>query len=447
MTPEPAAAQHTTEEPPRTTGPALFARLGDYSLYVMTGMPIALASFVIVVTGASLGAGLVPMGIGPVILTGVLMLARGFADLERSRIRKVLDMPIARPAYRRPPSHLGWWRRQILLLGDSQAWLDVAHSLVQLPVTLMTWTIGIFWWGMVIAGVGRFTYDWANPKDNTDIPELLGLGDGSTIRIGVYTLIGLGFLITLPPVLRWCAMTQARSSKALLSGLAELKTKISGLEAGVVAAQEQTATAQARTVAAVSAEASALRRLERDIHDGPQQRLVRLAMDLGRAQHQLDSADTDAARQTVAEAMGQTRETLDELRALSRGIAPPILIDRGLTAALTALAGRCTVPVELSADELGRLRSSVESTAYFVVAEALTNIAKHSAATECQIHLQQLEESMIVTVSDNGVGGASTAKGHGLAGLHDRVQALGGRLIIASAADQGTVVTAVLPLR
>ena len=141
--------------------------------------------------------------------------------------------------------------------------------------------------------------------------------------------------------------------------------------------------------AAVSAEATALRRLERDIHDGPQQRLVRLAMDLSRARQQLDT-DPEALRDTLDEALGQTRETLDELRALSRGIAPPVLADRGLPSALAALAGRCTVPVELAVDpELGtpagRLDPAVENTAYFAVAEALTNVAKHSGAANCWV--------------------------------------------------------------
>ena len=147
-------------------------------------------------------------------------------------------------------------------------------------------------------------------------------------------------------------------------------------------------TAQAQKAAAVSAEATALRRLERDIHDGPQQRLVRLAMDLGRAEQQF-ATDPEAARATVAEALAQTRETLDELRALSRGIAPPILVDRGLQAALTALAGRCTVPVDLDAPPIARLDPAVETTAYFVVAEALTNVAKHSHAGEVQVSVQR----------------------------------------------------------
>jgi len=173
-------------------------------------------------------------------------------------------------------------------------------------------------------------------------------------------------------------------------------------------------------------------------------------MDLGRAQHQLDT-DPVAARTTVAEALAQTRETLDELRALSRGIAPPILVDRGLTAAVAALAGRCTVPVDLEAPELGRLDPSVESTAYFVLAEALTNVAKHSHASDCQVTIRRDPDSdgdhLVVIVVDDGVGGAALAKGHGLAGLNDRVHAAGGDLILSSPPGGPTTVCARLPCR
>jgi signal transduction histidine kinase len=201
--------------------------------------------------------------------------------------------------------------------------------------------------------------------------------------------------------------------------------------------------------AAVSAEATALRRLERDIHDGPQQRLVRLAMDLSRARQQLDS-DPDALRNTLDEALRQTQETLDELRALSRGIAPPVLTDRGLPSALAALAGRCTVPVELAVDtELGtptgRLDAAAENTAYFAVAEALTNVAKHSGAANCWVTVAHGPGRLGVQIIDDGEGGAHVAKGHGLSGLADRVWATGGRLTVVSPAGGPTTIGLELP--
>ncbi len=204
------------------------------------------------------------------------------------------------------------------------------------------------------------------------------------------------------------------------------------------------ATARAQTAAAVSAEATALRRLERDIHDGPQQRLVRLAVDLGRAKQQLD-ADPDAARRTVDEAIAQTREALDELRTLSRGIAPPILTDRGLAAAAAALAARATVPVSLDIPELPRLPAVTEQTSYFTIAEALINIAKHSAASQALVSVHRYGDRLSVTVTDNGQGGAHVAKGHGLAGLSDRLHAAGGELWVSSPPGGPTSIRAELP--
>jgi signal transduction histidine kinase len=309
----------------------------------------------------------------------------------------------------------------------------LAHGVFSLPVAIFSFVVVLTWWAGAIGGTLYALYDWALPtsEDNVSLHELLGMPDTSGARIAFNTAIGLFFLCTVPLVARGCAVLQASFARILLTGVAEVRDRINSLE-------EQRA-------AAVSAEAIALRRLERDIHDGPQQRLVRLAMDLGRAQQQLDS-DPTAVRATLREALAQTRETLAELRALSRGIAPPILVDRGLQAALTALAGRCTVPVDLDAPVFERFDPAVESTAYFMVAEALTNVAKHSQASEVQVSVQRIATGLLVSVADDGVGGASVAKGHGLAGLDDRVRAAGGILDVDSPAGGGTRLTAALPI-
>ena len=172
-------------------------------------------------------------------------------------------------------------------------------------------------------------------------------------------------------------------------------------------------------------------------------------MDLGRARHQL-AGDPEAARQTLDEAVAQTRETLDELRALSRGIAPPILVDRGLPSALAALAARALVPTELVVDDdlgtaAGRLAPGVESTAYFVVAEALTNVSKHSRGSACRVEVTRKVGRLEITVTDDGVGGAHLAKGHGLSGIADRVRAAGGTLEVTSPEGGPTRVHAELP--
>jgi signal transduction histidine kinase len=353
------------------------------------------------------------------------------------RIPAVLRRPLIRPTYRAAPPGAGIWKRMITPLAQGQFWLDLTHGILRFPIAVATFSIVVSWWATAIAGTLTVAWDWSIPRgpDNTSLAQLIGLGDSTFARIGFQTVVGLVCLISLPIVVRGCALLSAGFSRALLTGVAEMRQTITALT-------EQKA-------AAASAEATALRRLERDIHDGPQQRLVRLAMDLGRARQQVDS-HPEALRETLDEAISQTTETLNELRALSRGIAPPVLTDRGLPSALAALAIRCTVPVELVVDpELGtpagRLDAAVETTAYFAVAEALTNVAKHACAANCWVTVAHGPGRVRVEIVDDGSGGAHAAKGHGLSGLADRVRASGGTLTVTSPAGGPTTVAVELP--
>jgi signal transduction histidine kinase len=431
----------TTADVPLEPSPAarILRQLGRDTQYVLVGFPLGIITVVLTMVGFFLGVGLTVVWIGLPIVMGTVILARGFATLERARLSAVLGRRMPHPFYKKA-TRPGFWRRVLTPLADGQSWLDMLHGMFRFIPSTFAFSFVVTWWAGALGGLTFWFWDRFIPTgpDNTDLPELLGLGDAWSTRVVFYTAVGLFFAITLYPVVRGVTLIEALFARGLLSGVNELREQVAEAEA----ARD---TAQAQKAAAVSAEATALRRLERDIHDGPQQRLVRLAMDLGRAEQQFAS-DPDAARATVAEALAQTRETLDELRALSRGIAPPILVDRGLQAALTALAGRCTIPVDLDAPQMARLEPAVESTAYFVVAEALTNVAKHSHASEVQVSLRRGESGLMITVADDGVGGASLAKGHGLAGLEDRVQAAGGVLSIESSATTGTTLRAVLPL-
>ncbi|WP_280835203.1 sensor histidine kinase [Mycolicibacterium frederiksbergense] len=399
-------------------------QLGVDTGYVLLGFPLATVSFSVLVTGLSAGLGTLVIVVGLLIIVGTLFVARLFADVERLRFPAVLRRPRSRPVYRAAPPGAGLWKRILTPLTQGQFWLDLAHGILCFPIAVVTFSIVVSWWASAIAGTLTFAWDWSLPRgpDNTSLAQLIGLGDSTFARIALQTAIGLACLVSLPVVVRGCALLQAGFSRALLTGVAEMRQTITVLT-------EQKA-------AAVSAEATALRRLERDIHDGPQQRLIRLAMDLGRARRHLDG-NPGPLRDTLDEAISQTQETLNELRALSRGIAPPVLTDRGLPSALAALAIRCTVPVELVVDpELGtpsgRLDAAVETTAYFAVAEALTNVAKHSGAANCWVTVAHRPAGVRVEIVDDGDGGAHVAKGHGLAGLADRVRAGGGTLSVVS---------------
>jgi signal transduction histidine kinase len=424
---------------PLASGRNLLRQLAIDTQYVLVGFPLGIITLVLCVVGFALGVGFAVLWVGVPLLVGTLLMARGLATVERARTGPVLGRRLPHPHYKRTAEG-ALLRRMVTPLTDPQSWLDLLHGMFRLVPSTIAFCFVVTWWAGTLGGLTWALWGWSLPNgpDDQDLPELLGFDPSYGTKVVFYAVLGAALLATLYPVVRGVALLEARFAQGLLSGVNALREQ-------VAEANQARDVAQAQKAAAVSAEATALRRLERDIHDGPQQRLVRLAMDLGRAEQQFGT-DPEAARATVAEALTQTRETLDELRALSRGIAPPILVDRGLQAALTALAGRCTVPVDLDAPPIERLDPAVESTAYFVVAEALTNVAKHSNATEVQVAVQRIATGLMVDVNDDGVGGASLAKGHGLAGLDDRVRAAGGVLSVVSPVGGGTRLTAALPI-
>ncbi len=204
---------------------------------------------------------------------------------------------------------------------------------------------------------------------------------------------------------------------------------------------EELRASRARIVEAADSER---RRLERDLHDGAQQRLVSLALDLRLAAGKLD-ADPAAARQLLDAAAGELADATTELRELARGLHPAVLSDRGLRPALEALAGRAPVPVELDETPAERLPAAVESASYFVVAEALTNVARYAQASRAAVTVSRANGRVEVEVTDDGVGGADPEAGSGLRGLADRVAALDGRLEVVSPHGGGTTVRAVIP--
>ena len=207
-------------------------------------------------------------------------------------------------------------------------------------------------------------------------------------------------------------------------------------------AREQLTASRARIVQAGDAERQ---RLERNLHDGAQQRFVSLALGLRLAQSQL-TADPAAAADLLAQASDELALGLEELRELARGIHPAILTDRGLTPAVEALATRATLPVEINGIPSERLPEPIEAAAFYVVSESLANVAKYASASRANVDLARDNGLLVVEVSDDGVGGADPSKGSGLRGLTDRVEALGGHLHVSSETGLGTTVRAELPL-
>jgi signal transduction histidine kinase len=404
------------------------------SAYSLSAFPIALVAFVVVVVDLSLGVALAVF-IGGILLISVgIMVARGFARFERIRLRGMLGREAATPRYLCAAPGSGFWRRSLTPLRDAQSWLDVVWALVGLVTGTLAFAVTLVWWAAAAAGLTYWFWQLFLPERGSGDHELayyLGLGDGRTSASLVQFGLGLVALVTLPWAVRLVTTIHASLAWALLSSRADLQHEVARVE-------------DSRDAARV-AEAESMRRLERDIHDGPQQRLVRLTMDLGRAKKQV-ADDPARAAETIDDALNQARETVAELRSLSRGIAPPLLVDRGLAAALEEMLAQSVVPVESHIDVPMQLPPHVETAVYFVVAEALTNVAKHAAAAAVTVSVVAGEREVEVRVEDDGVGGAHPAKGLGLAGLRQRLAAVDGTLEITSPEWQGTVVDARIPL-
>jgi signal transduction histidine kinase len=403
------------------------------SAYSLSAFFIALGAFVLVVVNLTLGLALTIFVGGVLLIALAVNVARGVARLERFRMRTMLGREAATPVYLCGRPDQGFWRRALTPLRDPQSWLDAGWSVLGLVTGTLAFAVTLTWWVGAVTGLTYWFWQRWIPTTSNDkgLAELLGYGEGRTAESWVNLAVGVAFLLTLPVVVRLAALVHASLATVLLSSRAELQHEVVRVETGRDAAR--------------MAEAASLRRLERDIHDGPQQRLVRLGMDLGRARRQLEQ-DPERAAATIDEALAQTRETVAELRSLSRGIAPPLLVDRGLAAALEEMLAQSVVPVDARIDVPHQLAPHVETAVYFVVAEALTNVAKHSGATSATVSVRAGGSEVEVRVEDDGVGGAHPAKGHGLAGLGQRLAAVDGTLEVSSPEGGPTVLTARIPL-
>ena len=407
--------------------------LADRSRYLLTSLPLALCSFTVLVTGLSLAVPLLVLVVGLPIAAATLDGAGWFAAQERRRLAAI-GHPVGEPVYRHGRGDgLGRYTDR---LRDPARWAEAVHGLVQLPLAVATWSLAVIWWSGAVVGLTSWIWSPLLPDGSQAHVGITGLDAflPGVPRTVLDLVVGVVFAATLVPVLRACTAMHAALGSALLSSDSALL-------------RQQVEHLSHSRAQVVHAEAQSLRRLERDLHDGPQQRLIRLGMDLSTAERRLSTDDVDEARVVIAEARRQTDEALAELRALSRGIAPPVLADRGLVAALVAAAVTCTVPTVLHTDvpEGTRLPAAVENAAYFVACEALANVAKHAGATHVDITLLTADGVVDLTVTDDGRGGAQVLPGHGLAGLRDRAAGVDGTIEVTSTAGHGTMVHVRIP--
>jgi signal transduction histidine kinase len=403
-------------------------RLGKDTLYLTTGLPMGILTFTVAVTGWSTGLGLLITLIGIPVLLLTFMAIRGLSHVERGRAALVSDEPLV-ARYKTPPGD-GIWARFKTVFADPQNWRDLVWSLVLLGVGIGGFVVAVTAVGVVLGLIFAPAWTWAlwDSKDPVD----LGLFHITNIWTA---LAATAFGLVLAPF----GVALVRGAASASGGLARalLAPRIEELE-------ERVEVLQATRAGAVDAAAAELERIERDLHDGAQARLVAIAMDLGLAQQKLDE-DPEQARQLLAEARDGASAALVELRDLARGIRPALLAERGLAEAVTAFAARSPVPATVTAD-LGpeRMPEAVESAAYFVIAEALANVAKHADAKRATVSLVRRDDKLEVLVVDDGHGGANP-DGGGLKGLRARVEALDGTLGVASPAGGPTMLRVELP--
>ncbi|MEV8122683.1 sensor domain-containing protein [Streptomyces sp. NPDC085944] len=356
--------------------------------HLLANFPAALLGFVYVVTMLSVGVGLTVTVIGLPLLAAGLLGARQLGKLERARARALLGVRVDEPSPLPWRGRRGFFAQLWMSLKDPVGWRTVLYDVIRFP------------WGVL-------TF--------------------------VTTLTSLFVLWpVLPFIARALTNVDRAMVRALLSPSDELERRIAELESdrGVV----------------VDTAAADLRRIERDLHDGAQARLVNLAMGLGLAKEKL-LEDPDAAAAMVDEAHGEVKLALQELRDLARGIHPAVLTDRGLDAALSSVASRCTVPVKVTVDLTERPAAAIEGIAYFTVSELLQNVSKHSGARSASVEVWRSSDRLLIQVGDDGRGGARLDGGTGMKGLADRLSAVDGLFVVASPEGGPTTITAELPWR
>ncbi|MFB7472287.1 sensor histidine kinase [Kitasatospora sp. NPDC056184] len=375
------------------------ARMWRQAGRLMLNLPLGIAGFVFTVATLSVGLALSITVVGLPLLAAGLAGCRSMSGFARRRARTLYGSEVhePEPVQRRRPGITGY---AIAHLTDALSWRAALYNVLMLP------------WGVL-----------------------------SFALTTVFVLVGW-------PLLPWAIRAQSEVDRMLVETL---------LYPGALSERVRELEDDRGTV--VDTAAADLRRIERDLHDGAQARLVALAMDLGMAKERLRETETPddvaAAAKMVDNAHGEVKLALQELRDLARGIHPAVLTDRGLDAALSSVAARCTVPegvkvnVDLKARDgsTDRPDSAVEGIAYFTVSELLTNISKHSGARSAAVDVWRADDQLMLLVQDNGKGGAAPYPGSGLGGLAERIRAVDGVFLVESPEGGPTTVTVELPWR
>ncbi|WP_225097796.1 sensor histidine kinase [Streptomyces sp. CoH27] len=407
-----------------------FRRAGHRTALVAAGLPLHLAAVPpwlwLLGTMAALvrAPGAVAVTPLPVLLTLVVtpLLTVG----QRRRYRALVGKDLPRPAVPGPGRN---WKSAVRRLTTRALWRQVCYHAVAGPLLAVLDLAVLAVWAAALVAASIYVWIWALP------PQWRITDLGYTTQAAYITAGGLALLFLGPRLTAALVRLETRAAEVLLgpSRTERLARQVADL-----------AESRAGVLDAADAER---RRIERDLHDGAQQRLVSLAVNLGLARATLGDLPEDA-RKVIDEAHREAKEAIAELNNLVRGLHPAVLEDRGLDAALSGVAARLPIPVRVAVDLPQRPSPTVEAVAYFVVSEALTNVVKHAQATRADVTVERIGETLLVVVADDGAGGADLAAaggGTGLAGLAKRVASVDGTFSCRSPAGGPTVITVELP--
>jgi len=400
-------------------------RAWGQALYLAAGIPAQLIAALILFAVVRWSEVMDPRGIARLGLLWlacvvvIFLLSPVLTQVHRHRLRVTAGVEIPP----QPKRGLLTWRGLEAVLRSQATWRQLCYHVLVAPVLAVAAAVAVGLWPASVACTVAFAIAWANHSVSNS--------PGHLRADIILTFVGVVGLFVAPWLTSGVRALDTRAARALLgpSRADELEHRV-----------EQLTETRAGVVDAADAER---RRLERDLHDGTQQRLVSLAINLGMARAQAGTAEE--AKQAIAEAHDEAKAALAELRDLIRGLHPAVLEDRGLDAALSGIAARMPIPVRLTVDLPRRPAPVIEAVAYFVVSEGLANIVKHSQATEAAVFVQRAADRLHVIVTDDGVGGADPAHGTGLSGLARRAASVDGTFEIDSPPGGPTLLTVDLP--
>jgi signal transduction histidine kinase len=393
------------------------------SLFLALNFVLGVVTFVTLLVLFVVGVATSIAIVGIPILFVTFGIVMYLAQLERSRIRMFTGVNIPSP-YREIPTTVGFWKRSWMVMRSAALWRDTVYLFLLFPIGILSL--------MLVSIPVSFI-----------VTPIITLFGGTNSVLGFWTVDSFGeslFALVTGAILLY-PLSIAINLAALLHVRVAERFLGNSVEEILSERVEELTESRSAVMRAMHLER---RRIERDLHDGAQQRLVSLAMELGLAREKLET-DPEGARKLIDASHEDAKLVLQELRELVRGIHPAVLTDRGLDAAISAVAGRSRIPVSVDVKLPERLPEEVEGTAYFVVVEALTNIARHSRAKHAEVSIRRRGNWLKVVIEDDGIGGANMENGSGLRGLRDRILALDGVFHLMSPVRKGTTIEVDIP--